>query len=75
MATSNLFLFLLNLLQEFVYTGVWCVFYFVASLTILTNGGVYAAAGVSCCLLCMLFTDDLSGLESTFESTLLFLVF
>jgi len=32
------------LLAEFVFTGVWCVFYLVASLTILTNGGVYAAA-------------------------------
>ena len=32
--------------QEFVYTGIWSAFFLVVSLTILTNGGVYAAAGV-----------------------------
>lgn len=30
-----------------MYAGVWSLFFFVASLTILTNGGIYAAAGVS----------------------------
>ena len=40
------------LLAEFVYTGFWSTFFFVVSLTILTNGGVYAAAGffgLACC--------------------------
>lgn len=33
--------------QEFVYCGFWTALWFVSSITILTNGGVYAAAGVS----------------------------
>lgn len=34
-------------LSEFIFTGIWCVFFLVSSLILLTNGGVYAAASVS----------------------------
>lgn len=35
------------LLSEFIFTGIWSVFFLVSSLILLTNGGVYAAASVS----------------------------
>ena len=64
------FVFLsLFLPQEFVYTGIWCVFYFVASLTILTNGGVYAAAGVS---LLKEEEEDISSSSQVLQADVLF---
>jgi hypothetical protein len=33
------------ILAEFVYCSLWTVLYFLASLLIITNGGMYAAAG------------------------------